>query len=213
MKKRSFSIDSFLRGFLFLLLLLVACTLLVTGFVLYRQRAIISKLEGRLATLRSATIPLRFMVLSRSDQAISARFRFYDADGKEIAAFERSWNGSELSIDSVLVPLGSSYLVFPSRVFTDAIAPRRGTDLFQYYDIEGFPAIYNSTKLDSATKKALSTLFAQVRSSERYDETEAAPKGSFGNAVHDLKRLRGFEVGAIYSLLVRTNGGIEIIRD
>ncbi len=211
--RRSLTIGSVLRSVLYLFILLIVCALLVTGFVFLRQRAIIAKLEDRLSTLKSAMIPLRFMVLSRSDQSISARFRFYDADGKEIAAFERSWNGSELTIDSILVPVASSFIAFPSRVFTDAIAPRRGTDLFAYYDNDGFPEIYNSNDLDQSTRKALSTLFTQVRASERYDEEKSAPKGSFGNAVHDLHRLRGFELGAVYSLVVRTNGGIEIIRD
>jgi len=212
-EKGTFSLKSLLRIALFSLSLLFICAILVAGFVLVRQRTLIAKLEDRLSVLQAASVPLRFMVLSRSDQSISARFRFYDADGREIASFERSWNGSELAIDSVLVPVADTFLAFPSRVFTDSIAPRRGTDLFTYYDKDGFPAIYESSALDASTRKALSILFAQVRSSERYEENGKAPKGSFGNAVHDLRRLRGFEVGTIYALVVRANGGIEIISE
>jgi hypothetical protein len=211
------------------LLLLVAFLVVLTFTVLHR-RSVIARLEDRIELLKSETVPLRFMVLSRSDETVSARFRFYDADGVEIASFERSWNGSELSIDSVIVPVGERALVFPSRVFTDAVPPKRGTELFGYYDRGGFPAIFNSSALDKTARSALGELFGRVRTIERGDggaEIERSPgdrsrapsivdrllESAFGNAVHDLKRFRSFEVGAVYALVARANGGIEIIRE
>lgn len=192
---------------------------LAVGALVARQRFLIVKLEDRVALLKAETIPLRFMVLSRSDQSVSARFRFYDADGNEIAAFERSWNGSELFIDSIVVPVGGRFLVFPSRVFTEAMAPRSGTGLFDYYDHDGFPAIFDSAGLDGRLRSSLSVLFSRVKRSEGA-ATEAggggepvAIPGSWGNAVHDLRRFREFEVGAVYSLTARSTGGIEIIRE
>lgn len=202
--------------------LAAAAALLVLGFlavgvVVARQRFLISRLEDRIGQLKAETVPLRFMVLSRSDQAVSARFRFYDADGREIAVFERSWNGSELFIDSIVVPVGGRNLVFPSRVFTETTAPRRGTELFGYYDRDGFPAIFDSASLDGRLRSSLSVLFSRVKRSEGAEgeaggESAALP-GSWGNAVHELRRFREFEVGAVYSLTARSTGGIEIIRE
>ena len=198
--------------------LAAAAALLVLGFlavgvVVARQRFLISRLEDRIGQLKAETVPLRFMVLSRSDQAVSARFRFYDADGREIAAFERSWNGSELFIDSIVVPVGGRTLVFPSRVFTETTAPRRGTELFGYYDRDGFPAIFDSASLDGRLRSSLSVLFSRVKRSEGPESEGAALPGSWGNAVHELRRFREFEVGAVYSLTARSTGGIEIIRE
>ena len=193
------------------------------AFTVLHRRSIIARLEDRIDLLKAEFVPLRFMVLSRSDAAVSARFRFYDADGAEISSFERSWNGSELSIDSLVVPVGERALVFPSRVFTDLVPPRRGTELFAYYDRGGFPAIFQSAALDRTARSALTDLFGPGRSAPRGAETTAAGgaasrtdrllKAAFGSAVHDLKRLRSFEVGAVYALVARTDGGIEIIRE
>lgn len=180
------------------------------GVILSGQRAAIERLEERIELLKDEFVPVRFMVLSRSDQSVSARFRFYDADGKEIASFERSWNGSELAIDSIVVPIADRVVAFPFRVFTDAVAPGKGTELFDYYDRDGFPAIFWSVGLDGKLKSALVELFARVRA---YEKSLAPIPGLYGSAVHDLRRLGAFEVGSVYSLVVRARGGIEIIRE
>ena len=208
----------FLRILLAVLVLAAIAFAVFSAYLISTQRAAVARLEDRIDRLKSEFTPLRFMVLSRSDSSVSARFRFYDAEGREISSFERSWNGSELAIDSVLVPVGDRVLAFPSRVFTDAIAPRRGTVLFGYYNRDGFPAIFDSPSLDGATRAALADLFDRVRI---FDGPEwsgdpgplAALKGVYGSAVHDLRRLRVFEVGAVYSLTVRAAGGIEILRE
>lgn len=202
-----------------LAVLLLLAAVVALGMFLTKQRSIISSLEGRIGAVKATTVPLRFMVLSRSDSSISARFRFYDADGRDVASFERAWNGSELAVDSLLVPVGGRYLAFPVRVFTDAVAPRRGTELFPYYDRDGFPAIYDSETLDDATRAALADLFSKLKTAEglyRGDAEGALEKplrNLFGNAVHDLQRFRRFEVGTVYSLVVHSDGGIEILRD
>jgi len=209
-----------LRRILAILLLLALLAAAGAGFLLYRQRAVIQTLEERIDAVTAQTIPVRFMVLSRSDADVSARFRFYDADGKEIASFERSWKGSELAIDSLIVALGKRSLVFPVRVFTDAVAPAKGTELFSYYDRDGVPAILDSTGLDDRTRAALKDLFTRVKAAEvrsADEEASRAPdasiRGFFGNAVHDLKRFNRFEIGAVYALVAHADGGIEIIRE
>ena len=117
---------------IFLLCILAS---LFLGLRIGGQKAAIARLEDQIGYLESGVIPLRFMILSRSEESISARFRFYDADGSEVGSFERSWRGSELFIDSVVVSLGKGHLVFPSKVFTNATAPRGGTDVITSYSI------------------------------------------------------------------------------
>jgi len=186
---------------------------------LQRQQKIIQDLEASIETLKTTTVPLRFMVLSRSDTEISARFRFYNADGKEIASFERSWNGSELYIDSLVVPLKTGALVFPVRAFTNAVAPRGGTNLVSYYDIDDMPGIYDSANLDTKKRQLFKELFIKLKTAEGFYGTRTATNSGnklltyFGNAVHDIKQLRQFEIGTVYSLVVHTDGGIEILNE
>ncbi len=210
-RRRAFGLLS-LSG-IFLVCILAS---LFLGLRIGGQKAAIAHLEDQIGYLESGVIPLRFMILSRSEESISARFRFYDADGSEVRSFERSWRGSELFIDSVVVSLGKGHLVFPSKVFTNATAPRGGTELFPYYDSDGFPSIYGHTGLDKKGRATFSDLFGKVKRLERNPEESKDAEGLsgvYGNAVHDLRQLGGFEVGAVYALVVRPTGGIELIRE
>lgn len=184
-----------------------------------RQQKIIQDLEASIEAVQRVSVPLRFMILSRSDTELSARFKFYNADGKEIASFERSWNGSELYIDSLVVPLRTGALVFPVRAFTDAVAPRGGTNLVYYYDFNDMPGIYDSVHLDATKRQLFKELFTKLKIAEGLygSKITSNPGGKlvnyFGNAVHDIKQMRQFEIDTVYSLVVHTDGGIEILNE
>ncbi|MCX7655633.1 MAG: hypothetical protein N2Z76_03805 [Treponemataceae bacterium] len=207
------------RGILFSLLLALLLLFIGAAVVFWYQKQVIHSLETKIAEIQVTTIPLRFMLMSRSDMEIAARFRFYTPQGKEIASFERSWRGRELVIDSLVVPVGKHHFVFPFRVFTDQIAPRSGTLLFQYYDYEGFPGIFESPTLSAETRRLLSVLFQRLKVSEgllgtsRDGEVSQRFSKIFGNAVHDIRQLRPFEVGVVYALVVHPDGGIEIVQE
>lgn len=216
-------IKRFFRSLFLGLLLAIIALAAFSAYTVMRQKRVLQNLEQRIGQLKEEQIPLRFMVLSRSGESVSARFRFYTADGKEIASFERSWNGYELAIDTILVPIGERFVGFPARVFTDAVAPGKGTNLFAYYDRSGFPAIFETPNLGAPERLAYEELFKQVRAftdplietvrNSPYDLPSKWLNGAFGNAVHDIRQLRSFEVGVIYSLVVRSSGGVEIIRE
>lgn len=223
MKKRN---TPGLRRFFWNLILVVfvlgAGVSVIAFYVLRTQQRIIHSLEEKLAYLKETSVPLRFMVMSREDGIIRARFRFYSADGRELSFFEQSWEGDELVIDSLLVPVADRFLVFPGRVFTDAIAPRDGTSLYRFYDRNGFPGIYDYPGMDEGARQPLADLFQRLVRAE--SPGNDAPGGTgfpggdpiknmFGNAVHDLKRIHQFEIGIVYALLMHTKGGIEIIRE
>lgn len=229
-KKRSFSIMRCIKRILFTVFIVAILATVAVTIYLSKQKDLIQNLELQIEQIKESTIPLRFMILSRSDTDISARFRFYNADGREIASFERAWSGYELAIDSLIVPVAGKQLLFPVRVFTDAIAPGKGTELFMYYDRDGFPAIFDSQSLDREARAALSQLFSRVKLTESLfssgnttNKQGTADEGEknlikpvpsiFGNAVHDIKQFRRFEIGVVYALLVRPDGGVEIIRE
>lgn len=178
-----------------LLLLLAAAVALVLAASCVAARG---RLAAALLSARPA-VPLRFTVLSRGDRTISARFFLYDAEDREIAAFERSWNGSELNFESVVVPVSRGKLVFPSRVFADSAAPRIGTGLFPYYDRSGEPAIFHSAGSGERERRAYRGLFAQVK--------------LFGGQSGAPARLRDPEVGPVYALRAGADGTVEIVRE
>ncbi len=213
-------LGTFVRRLWYVLIILLVTIGGFLGFFLVQQKKIIQDLERRIEQVKTTTIPLRFMVLSRSDEEISARFKFYSADGKEIASFERAWKGSELAIDTLVVPLKGQFLAFPVRVFTDAIAPNKGTLLFPYYDRDGMPAIFDSPTLDRELRLGLRDLFGALKRMEQfYGTSETQGSGAsfsilgsvFGNAVHDIHRFWRFDIGTVYDLVVHPDGGIEIL--
>jgi hypothetical protein len=204
------------------LLLLILIGIAVLFFIHREQKKIIERLEDRIEYLTETTIPLRFMLLPSSGGTIKVRVRFYSADEKELSVFEQSFAGDELVIDSVIVPVGENNLAFPSKIFTDAIAPKDGMPLFNFYDNGGVPEIHNFEGLDSDTRQLLKELFEQVMKLESINETIPLNEKlqdidliekSFGNAVHDIKTIQSFETNRVYALVLHTKGGIEIIEE
>lgn len=184
-------------------LLLAAAAL---GVERIRRHFVLQRLESAAAFFGRDFTPLRFTVLSRSDQFISARFLLYDADGRELSMLERSWNGSELSIEAVVVESAGLFFVFPSRAAADGGSPRSGTELFWYYDRDSFPAVYESNFLDPGVRAALAILFSRAKAFGRRDEEKR------GIRLATL-RPRELEVGALYSLIARRSGGLDVVRD
>jgi hypothetical protein len=179
------------RAFILIGTLGCAAAVLV-GYVAVRGAVAFSRLEARPEVPKEEYTPLRFMLLSRSPTTVSARFSLFDGDGREIASFERSWNGSDLEVETVVVPMGSRSLAFPARVFAASGSPRSGTDLFVYYDRGGFPGVFDSLVMDDRTRKEIAAVFLGVK--------------LFGGPVRDIRHLRDAEIGASYALSVRADG-------
>jgi hypothetical protein len=180
------------------------------------QKERIAYLENLSTRLRSETVPIKFMVLSREGGEIRARLKLYDLSGRELAVLEKSWPGSELSIDMLLVPLGREklWLAFPYRIFTDKLSAALGTLLFDSYDRGGFPQVLGGVEWSARERATIAAIFSSVRKSASAGApaTEAAP-GAFGSAVHELARLSRFEVGIVYKVVCRAKGGVEIAED
>ena len=102
----------------------------------------------------AATIPenipqefLRIKIYGSSSDtdgnSVSGTFSIIDSNGNEIAAIERSWSGSYLSVEFARVGIQGKYFVFPSRIYgkNRIIEERRertlGTLLEKYYDDYG----------------------------------------------------------------------------
>jgi hypothetical protein len=186
------------------------------------QKRKIAYLEGVSTRLRSETVPLKFMILSREGGEIRARIKLYDLSGREIAAVEKAWAGTEFYVDMLLVPVRSenagdetdSWLSFPYRIFTDTVSAAEGTLLFDAYDSAGFPEVFRGVSWGSGDEAALKAVFASARklASSGLPASDSA-KGAFGSAVHEVSKLSRFEPGLVYKVVCRVKGGVEIMED
>jgi hypothetical protein len=186
------------------------------------QKERIAYLEGLSERLRSETVPLKFMILSRSEGAIKAKVKLYDLAGREVAAVEKSWPGSRLYVDILLIPVrgekeakgADSWLAFPYRIFTDELAAASGSLLFEAYDEGGFPEVLKGTAWSAKEEAAIRTSFARAQrlAKGNLPATDAV-KGAFGSAVHEAVGLSSFEEGVVYKVLCRVKGGVEIMEE
>jgi hypothetical protein len=207
--------------------LIILASFAAAGYFWFRggvssQRQRITYLEDLSSRLRAETVPLKFMVVSRDGGEIRARVRMYDLAGREVAALEKAWPGSELYIDILLFPIRSgkdaghadSWLAFPYRIFTDKLPAASGSVLFDAYDGGGFPEVLDGMDLSAGERAAVISAFAAARKSAGGGSpaTEGA-KGAFGSAVHEVSELSRFEVGIVYRVVCRIKGGVEIMED
>ncbi len=196
-----------------------------TGVFFYStQDERLAEKTRELKELQETFVPMRFRVIERDDFGMTVEFRFYSlfieniedadmeilAEGKEVApARTVDIKGTELFIDSVKIPNGErlpyppeAVWAFPYRVFSDTIAPENAIPIYEWYDTDGFPAVYNALELDEADKTVLSEIYAGVTGADT------------GNALHDMNSAARFRLDVWYDLVVHVKkGGVEFIAE
>lgn len=215
------------RGTPLLGALVIVASFVVAGYLWLQQanesqKGRIAYLEGLTSRLRSETVPLKFMILSREGGQVRARLKLYDLSGREVSTIEKSWPGSELYIDMLLLPVRSvkggdkadSWLAFPYRVFTDSVGAASGTLLFDAYGGGGFPEVLRGVAWAPREEAAIAAAFASARrlAASGLPAAGSVP-GSFGSAVHEVSKLAAFEPGLVYKVVCRVKGGVEIMED
>jgi hypothetical protein len=187
------------------------------------QKERIAYLEDLSSRLRSETVPIRLMVLSREEGRVKARLKLYDLSGRELATIEKSWPGSELYVDMLLLPFSSesekadradSWLALPYRVFTESLPAASGTLLFDAYDDAGFPGVLRGVEWKPKEEAAIKRAYAKARRlAARGLPASDSEKGGFGSALHEVAKVAGFEPGLIYKVVCRVKGGLEIAEE
>jgi len=165
-------------------------------------------LEDNIALLKEENIPLRFKIIEKANDSIRLVVKFYNADNKEINKIEHKLHGQELSFDFYVVPVKDRYVAFPSKIFTDKIAANDGVELYEQYNEEGYPAIFNSSAMNPELYDGLKSVYFKVKTGQLDSLNE-----HFGNMVHDIKEFKSFLPENVYSIVTHTKGGIEIIEE
>jgi hypothetical protein len=207
---------------------IIAASLALGGFLWFKsveqlQKEKIAYLENLSARLSSETVPVKFMILSRDEGQLKAKLKLYDLSGREIAAIEKSWEGSTLYVDMLMLPFSSesagaekadSWLALPYRVFTDKVGAAAGTLLFDSYDSQGFPEVLRGVEWKAKEAKAIREAFAKARRlAAKGLPASDSVQGGYGSAVHEVAKLTAFEPDIVYRVLCRVKGGVEILEE
>jgi hypothetical protein len=190
-----------------LFILAIIGATLVFGYFkcIENQKEKIKQLEDKIALLKEEHIPIRFKISEKTNDSIKLVLKFYNADNEEFNKMETKLSGQELSFDFYIVPVKDKYVAFPSKLFSNVIAASNGIDLYNFYNKDGFPQVFESKNMDSDLKTGLQNLFEQIKAGQ-IDSINH----NFGNMVHDIKDLKAFMPDMVYSIVCHTKGGIEI---
>jgi hypothetical protein len=199
-----------MKKFLFIILIFIALAAIVFGYFTCaeKQEEKIKLLEAKIALLKEEHTPIRFKIIEKTDDSIKLAAKFYNADNKEINKLETTLEGQELSFDFYVVPVKDRYLAFPSKIFSNKIAPANGIELYKLYDQNGFPEVYKTTNMDNEIYEGLQDVFQHIKSGQL-----DSLNNYFGNMVHDIKEFKSFLPQTVYSIVTHTKGGIEIIEE
>ncbi len=189
---------------LFMMFVCVASAVLLGfGFSLVWQSAAAASASLRISDAQC--VPLRFMILGRSDDTISARLWFYDRDGRETGSMERSWKGWELFLSFIVTDFDGRCAVFPYKIYTDETGDNRtgGTFLFPCYDRDGMCEIYSTAYMNRKQRYAYKRLFTYART------TVCLPFPGKNVSVVS-KMLRECRTGVVYAVYTDIGGVIDI---
>lgn len=93
-----------------------------------------------------------------NNTTVSARISLLDYDSTEIAAIERSWTGSSLSISFLSASFSGKTVWFPYSVYGNDYSTQdyksyvRGTELFRYYSENGLCFLYNANASEKISR-------------------------------------------------------------
>ena len=187
-------------------LLIITSTLLAS--CLAEQEQTIDNLSVKAENLQEMYTPIKFKIEKKQENRVFALVKFYDTEGTEVAKQKIKMNGTELAFDFYVIPVEDKFLAFPSRVFTNMIAPDDGKYIMDKYIKNGFPEIFAKPEMSEDYKAGIIGAYHYAKANHlRKDST------AIGNAVHDLEGIKSFLPGHAYKIQVLSKGGIEVVNE
>ena len=181
------------------------------NWYLGQQEQEIATLEDKIHFLKEETVPVRFKILEKDSENIKFLIKFYEQDNDEAFNSDTiTLPGQELSFDFYVIPVKDTAgrvvkIAFPYKIFTNTMPAKDGILLFNYYDDEGFPQVFNSAEADTAYVNRMSELFTKIK-----DGNTEEIEGIYGSMVQDIQKLNEFMENHVYQIIIHTKGGIEI---
>ena len=193
---------------------IVVVILLIVGGVLFGvnrcQAGEIKTLEEHVEYLEKEYVPMEFEITKKSDSEIKLKAIFYDLDGDKVGSKSIKIEGNELNIDFRTRKISENgYLFFPYGIYSDKVPMSESIKLYDEYDDNGFPAIYNGItdiKDDEGEKlNKKSQKFIEEQLEVEFLNIKDAESG--GIALHDLENISDFKKNTIYKVVCHPSSG------
>ena len=95
----------------------------------------------------------------QNTETVSAVISFFTPSGNLINSYERAWHGWELNLECIVFTFESGSIVFPYRLFSNESKYGTGIKLFDYYNRDGYPAIYDYSFFSKEEKELIKSLY------------------------------------------------------
>ena len=142
----------------------------------------------------------------QNTETVSAVISFFTPRGDLINSYERAWQGWELNIECIVFTFESGSIVFPYRLFSNESKYGTGVKLFDYYNLKGYPAIYDYSFFSKEERELIKGLYEYAVFSPYLLKV-------FSYARIKTVNLRNFKPDTEYLLYAGSDGEIRFIKD
>ena len=95
----------------------------------------------------------------QNTETVSAVISFFTPRGDLINSYERAWQGWELNLECIVFTFESGSIVFPYRLFSNESKYGTGVKLFDYYNLNDYPAIYDYSFFSKEERELIKGLY------------------------------------------------------
>ena len=142
----------------------------------------------------------------QNTETVSAVISFFTPRGDLINSYERAWQGWELNIECIVFTFESGSIVFPYRLFSNESKYGTGVKLFDYYNLKGYPAIYDYSFFSKEERELIKGLYEYAVFSPYLLKV-------FSYARIKTVSLRNFKPDTEYLLYAGSDGEIRFIKN
>ena len=144
--------------------------------------------------------------LGQNTETVSAVISFFTPSGNLINSYERAWHGWELNLECIVFTFESGSIVFPYRLFSNESKYGTGVKLFDYYNLNDYPAIYDYSFFSKEERELIKGLYEYAVFSPYLLKV-------FSYARIKTVNLRNFKPDTEYLLYAGSDGEIRFIKD
>ena len=176
----------------------------LTDFYNYKLGSIKQKLsKTNLSIYNTGTVIKTF---GQNTETVSAVISFFTPRGDLINSYERAWQGWELNLECIVFTFESGSIVFPYRLFSNESKYGTGVKLFDYYNLKGYPAIYDYSFFSKEERELIKGLYEYAVFSPYLLKV-------FSYARIKTVSLRNFKPDTEYLLYAGSDGEIKFIKN
>ena len=142
----------------------------------------------------------------QNTETVSAVISFFTPSGNLINSYERAWQGWELNLECIVFTFESGSIVFPYRLFSNESKYGTGVKLFDYYNLNDYPAIYDYSFFSKEERELINGLYEYAVFSPYLLKV-------FSYARIKTVSLRNFKPDTEYLLYAGSDGEIRFIKN